>query len=124
MVSPVPATSLKAAAAREPTAKEAPIADGELLAGKTDGAIGAEIQARLRPSPRPPAPRCAPSAASRPRPAAGPGTWGRRHAHGGARPMRLRAAPLALAGLTGLACLNAWLLAAALETPVQLYPKR
>jgi hypothetical protein len=31
--------------------------------------------------------------------------------------MRLRAAPLALAGVVGLACLNVWLLASALQAP-------
>jgi general secretion pathway protein M len=41
---------LQAAARREvqPTGKKTSIEDGEFLAGKTDGAIGAELQARLK----------------------------------------------------------------------------
>jgi hypothetical protein len=41
---------LKAIAEREvqPTGKKTSIEDGEFLAGKTDGAIGAELQARLK----------------------------------------------------------------------------
>jgi hypothetical protein len=39
---------LKAVAAHPPTAGKTPIEDGEFLPGKTDGAIGAELQGRLK----------------------------------------------------------------------------